>query len=129
MFHVRKVMTKREKEQYTEWLESHLKGVREPTRIEKQVMAVSYWAKEAQERASARRAYPIIPSHVSSPDPTECTNHSIMDPMQLNKEAPAVQAAIIQKSQRIAPHFNKGAHQFVSEDMDMKTLGRKSRRD
>ena len=31
----------------------------------------------------------------------------------------------VAKSKRIAPHFNKGPYQYISEGDDVKTLGRK----
>jgi hypothetical protein len=48
-----------------------------------------------------------------------------MDPISLAKESPEVRAAIIAKSMRIAPAYNKGAAQYLSDETDPKTIGRK----
>ena len=52
-------------------------------------------------------------------------NNSVMDPVNLAREAPEVRDAIIAKSKRLAPAYNKGAVQYVSDDTDPKTIGRK----
>jgi hypothetical protein len=48
-----------------------------------------------------------------------------MDPAQLAKESPEVRDAIIAKSKRLAPAYNKGAVQYVTDGADIETLGRK----
>lgn len=52
---------------------------------------------------------------------------SVMDPVMLARESPEVQAAIIAKSKRLAPQFNKGAVQYITEEQDLTVLGRKIR--
>lgn len=52
-------------------------------------------------------------------------NNSVMDPVNLARETPAVRDAIIAKSKRLAPAYNKGAVQYVSDETDPKTIGRK----
>jgi len=54
-----------------------------------------------------------------------CTVKSIMDPKELAKESAETRAAIIAKSRRLAPIWNKGAYQFISEEMDPTDIGRK----
>lgn len=54
-----------------------------------------------------------------------CTTTSVMDPTQLAKEPPSVRAEIVAKSRRIAPAYNKGAAQYLSDETDPKTIGRK----
>ena len=49
----------------------------------------------------------------------------MMDPTKLSKESPEVQEAIIAKSKRLAPAFNKGAVQYITDDAEIQTLGRK----
>ena len=49
----------------------------------------------------------------------------MMDPTKLAKESPEVQEAIIAKSKRLAPAFNKGAVQYITDDAEIQTLGRK----
>jgi hypothetical protein len=48
-----------------------------------------------------------------------------MDPVSLARETPEVRDAIIAKSKRLAPAYNKGAVQYVSDETDPKTIGRK----
>ena len=65
-----------------------------------------------------------IQSHVTSTQFLPSRN-SVMDAAQLAKEAPEVREAIIAKSKRLAPAFNKGAYQYVSDEAEVQTLGRK----
>ena len=50
----------------------------------------------------------------------------IMDAARLAKETPEVREAIIAKSKRLAPAYNKGAVQYITDDIDVKTIGRKN---
>ena len=50
----------------------------------------------------------------------------VMDAAFLAKESPEVREAIIAKSKRIAIAYNKGAYQYVSDESDAKTIGRKN---
>lgn len=43
----------------------------------------------------------------------------------LEKETPEVRDAIIAKSKRLAPAYSKGSYQYISDDAEIKTLGRK----
>jgi hypothetical protein len=52
---------------------------------------------------------------------------SVMDPVMLARESPEVQQQIIAKSKRLAPQFNKGAVQYITEEQDLTVLGRKIR--
>jgi hypothetical protein len=67
-----------------------------------------------------------IPSLITN-EPFVPARRSVMDPVQLAKESQAVQDAIIAKSKRLAPQFNKGAVQYITEEADLTTLGRKIR--
>jgi hypothetical protein len=51
---------------------------------------------------------------------------SMTDPMTLAKEKPEVRDAIIAKSKRIAIAYSKGAYQYVTDEADAKTIGRKN---
>jgi hypothetical protein len=64
------------------------------------------------------------PSHYTSGE-FVAERKSIMDPMQLQKESQEVREAIVRKSRQIAPAFNKGPVQYVTEGTDLATLGRK----
>ena len=50
---------------------------------------------------------------------------SIMDPRNLAKESKEVRDAILDKSRRIAPAYNKSAYQYITPETDLKTIGRK----
>lgn len=45
--------------------------------------------------------------------------------INLHKEKPEVQAAILEKASRVAPLYNKGGLQLITDGDDLKTLGRK----
>lgn len=45
--------------------------------------------------------------------------------VNLHKEKPEVQAAILEKASRVAPLYNKGGLQLITDGDDLKTLGRK----
>jgi hypothetical protein len=65
-----------------------------------------------------------IPSKVSTKH-SDCSRKSVMDPLFLEKESPEVREKIIEKSRKIAPAYNKGAVQYVTDGTDLSTLGRK----
>jgi hypothetical protein len=65
-----------------------------------------------------------LPSHVTTTQFVPA-RINVMDPVQLAKETPEVREAIIAKSKRLAPAFNKGAVQYVTDGADIETLGRK----
>ena len=65
-----------------------------------------------------------LQSHVTSTQFSPSRN-SVMDAAQLAKESPEVREAIIAKSKRLAPAYNKGAVQYVTDGADIETLGRK----
>lgn len=65
-----------------------------------------------------------IKSHVTSTQFLPSRN-SVMDAVQLAKEEPAVREAIIAKSKRLAPAYSKGAVQYITDDADVQSLGRK----
>jgi hypothetical protein len=50
----------------------------------------------------------------------------VMDETFLAKESPEVRDAIIAKSKRIAIAYSKGAYQYVTDEADAKTIGRKN---
>jgi hypothetical protein len=65
-----------------------------------------------------------IQSHVTSTQFLPARN-SVMDAAQLAKEAPEVRDAIIAKSKRLAPAYNKSGIQYISDETDLRTLGKK----
>jgi hypothetical protein len=60
--------------------------------------------------------------------PGDCTKRSIMDPRVLANEKPEVREAILAKSRRLMPLYNKGGYQYVTDGEDVTTLGSRSRR-
>jgi hypothetical protein len=67
-----------------------------------------------------------LKSHVTTNNVSQATaRNSMMDAAQLAKEAPEVREAIIAKSKRLAPAYNKGAYQYVCDEAEIQTLGRK----
>ena len=65
-----------------------------------------------------------LPSHVTTTQFVPA-RINVMDPVQLAKETPEVRDAIIAKSKRLAPAYSKGAVQYVTDDADVQSLGRK----
>jgi hypothetical protein len=65
-----------------------------------------------------------LPSHVTSTQFLPSRN-SVMDAAQLAKESPEVRDAIIAKSKRLAPAYSKGSIQYITDDADVQSLGRK----
>jgi hypothetical protein len=65
-----------------------------------------------------------LPSHVTSTQFLPART-GVMDAAQLAKETPEVREAIIAKSKRLAPAYNKGAVQYVTDGAEIETLGRK----
>jgi hypothetical protein len=65
-----------------------------------------------------------IPSLVTN-SPFVPARTSPMDPANLAREPEHIREAIIAKSRRVAPQFNKGAIQYITEEADLTTLGRK----
>jgi hypothetical protein len=53
---------------------------------------------------------------------------SAMDPRSLAEESPEVAAQTKAKSESLMPMYNKGPAQYVTEGIDVKTIGSKSRR-
>lgn len=50
---------------------------------------------------------------------------SVMEAVLRGSETGAAAAGILDKAKRIAPLFNKGGHQFITEGADPTTIGRK----
>ena len=70
-------------------------------------------------------------AHIKSLESTDvavCSRKSIMDRTSLDKEPAHVRAQIIAKSKRIALMYNKGAYQYISDEIDLTTIGTRSRR-
>ena len=70
----------------------------------------------------------IVSEETKIVGPEACTVRSIMDPRVLATERPEVREAILAKSHRLMPLYNKGPYQFVTDGEDVSTLGARSRR-
>lgn len=64
-----------------------------------------------------------IPSHGGTVDRDSTARRSIMDRLHLEDEK--TREAIVRKSKSIAPHYSKGAYQYVSDIDIVQDLGRK----
>lgn len=66
-----------------------------------------------------------IPSYVGNPNPNATARNSIMDQVLAGKESKEVADEIIRKSRCLAPAFNKGAYQFITDEGMASTAGQK----
>lgn len=67
------------------------------------------------------------PNDISSVSQTGyiAVRRSKTDQHYLEKQTPEVRDAIVAKSKRLAPAYNKGSYQYISDEAEIKTLGRK----
>jgi len=67
------------------------------------------------------------PNDIKSVDQTGyiAVRRSKTDQHYLDKQTPEVRDAIIAKSKRLAPAYSKGSYQYISDEADINTLGRK----
>lgn len=77
-----------------------------------------------QPRTPFIRETPHYPSHGITGGRDACTKRpSVMD--NLTQETPETRAEILRKAASIAPAYNKGAYQYITDGTDPTTLGRK----
>jgi len=112
--------TKREIEEYNRWLQSVNPSGKRPERKSGPLVQSKPYRRGFEEAKA-------IPS-VDTGAPAVLAVTSIMDPFNLQKEAPEVQEAIIAKSKRVAIAYNKGGYQYISDETDPTTLGSSERR-
>jgi hypothetical protein len=70
-------------------------------------------------------------AHIKSREtdmPISCNRTSIMDRVNLDKEPEHVREQILAKSKRIAQMYNKGGYQYITDDVDITTIGTRNRR-
>jgi len=79
-------------------------------------------------RDSKRDIYNTVSKETKIVGSGICAKHSIMDPRVLANEKPEVREAILAKSRRLMPLYNKGGYQYVTDGEDVTTLGSRSRR-
>jgi hypothetical protein len=76
-------------------------------------------------RRAGSDQYRDIKSHITSTQFVPAIK-SMMNPVTLAQESEETRNEIIAKSKRIAIAYNKGAYQYLSDDADVKTIGRKN---
>jgi len=69
--------------------------------------------------------YRDIKSHTTSTQFVPAVK-SMMNPVTLAQESEETRNEIIAKSKRIAIAYSKGAYQYITDDADAKTIGRKN---
>ena len=122
----KKKMTKQEKAtlvEYNKWRKQN--GLEETTTLAAKKFTRSF--KEYRPNITSPRSN----SHVKSLEattPVTCARTSIMDRMSLDKEPEHVREQILAKSKRIAQMYNKGGYQYITDDIDVTTIGTRSRR-
>lgn len=75
----------------------------------------------SKQRAQQHRQYPS--AHSAS---GVAAKTSIMDPHNLNRESEEVRQAVLSKSRRVAPAYNKGGYQFITDETDITAVGKKN---
>lgn len=88
---------------------------------------ISKTFQEYKPKVSHARSTAHIKS-LESTEPAVCARKSIMDRTSLDKEPEHVREQIIAKSKRIALMYNKGAYQYISDEIDVTTIGTRNRR-
>jgi len=127
MLYIRKTLSKKEKQEYKEWLNKN-KSKKSLTK---------YQEKLNQDRIKNSLNDPrfrALPSNVSQTTFTERLKtikpesvknvKKYIDP-EMEKREMLAQKEIEHKKSRIAPHYNKGPYQFITDEIDLKTLGKK----
>lgn len=131
MIHIRKHLSKAEREEYQLWLERHQREIRPRTRGEVRQAEKEYWEKHAAQRARQLSMHPDNRSIPSVTSLAEAKVIQIQTPMSeeeyQNREA-AAQEEIKAKQQRVAPVYNKGGYQYYSDGMVDSMLDGKHRR-
>ena len=119
------------KETFDEFLAFvHGKSTKNAKKVEK---SAGFTAKTPHKVVDYRRGtgdiYNTVSKETKIVDPNACTvKRSPMDPRVLANEKPEVREAILAKSRRLMPLYNKGGYQYVTDGEDVTTLGSRSRR-
>lgn len=66
-----------------------------------------------------------VPSLVGPSSPSACSIRSDMDLLALSKESASARAATVANSKRIAIAYNKGPYQYITDETDPTSLGRR----
>lgn len=127
MLHVRKTLTKKEKEEYKEWLKKH-----KPKKISKsqqEKINQKYWD-DKNKRIDPRVREVTISSipflqRVAALNPIVALPKLRYEDEILAKREELAQLEIAEKRKCVAPHYNKGPVQYVTPGIDLHTLGKK----
>lgn len=129
MFHVRRELTRAEKEEYRRWRERHLRSLPQsvinPTRAERDAAAAKFWAKQSREQTFLLRDTPKIESgsKVYPCPPQGEEVHVRVDEMSEEELAAwqareaAARAEAEARKLRTAPVYNKGGNQYWTDGM------------
>lgn len=129
MFHIRKNMTKAEKEQYRLWQAKHRSEIRSeilnPTRAQRDASAAEFWAKQAQEQATVMRGTPTqdeVKRPESYPEkrvfgPLCWVERTEEQQIEWEDREAAAKVEAEAKKLRTAPVYNKGGNQYWTEGM------------
>lgn len=134
IWHVKKPVTKREREQYEEWLRKHEEaGKKAEERLKQRKPKQSFFqaqSKMVNDRLADYRATPSLPPQ--PPEEVKVDPLLNLDPEEreeyLRREK-AAQEEIEAKKSRTGPMYNKGGDQYWTEEMlnDLKSGGHRRR--
>jgi hypothetical protein len=111
---------KHDRSEHDAWLEKM--GVT-PKQIKAKKTKNTSWKSQYAESLKVDRSSTQYDSAGMSGDASSCANRSIM--ANLHKEPEHVREAILAKSKRVGPLWNKGGLMFITDDQDLTTLGKK----
>lgn len=114
--------SKFEREEYAQWCKKH--GINPLTHKPQNRRVFTEFSGRAPARVRREDGNKSIRS-LDSGTKGAVSTRSIMDPLQWKGESAETVEKILDKSKRIAPHYSKGAAQYITDDMDYSDLGRK----
>lgn len=132
MLHVRKTLSRKEREEYEKWLAKHraetaaFEKANKGTKSQREALASSYWLKESRERdlRSTLRNSTEVPSKPILPDPLPAVGKydhlKDLDDAQreeLRQREEAARLEILEKQARTGPAYNKGGDVYWTPEM------------
>jgi hypothetical protein len=123
MLHIRKTLTKKEREEYKQWQKKH--KATKLTKTQEQTISNNFWANYSQSmnRGNIRQSSDFL-DRLQSLKPETSKRVTYQDEEMIRREREA-QKEIEAKKLRLAPHYNKGPVQYITEGIDLYTLGKK----
>lgn len=120
MLYFRKNLSKLEKEEYREWCRKH--GIDPKTHKSSTKKKDFIPLQQPQRyRRDQNQNYKSLDTGVTG----AVTTRSMMNPLMWRNESEETINGIVEKSKRIAPHYSKGAAQYITDELDYSDLGRK----